>query len=352
MNYYYAKDSKIELVSFNKYTIDTNGIIRNKKTGKIVRPYNTQAGYKAASVMNNAGRKCNIFIGRAIASTYLGSPPTPDHTADHIDRDNNNDTLENIRWATKIEQVNNRVMPPNNKSTFIIVKDGLEKTASDWVGHLKNLKNKFNREYTEGMIIKYAQHKHHGFAYKDYPNLPGEMWKEIDGSKSTRSHWEISNMSRVKCITNHAENVLEGERLSLVNGYPCIMFGQCHIIAFKTFFPNLWKAKKLDEIVLHEDDDRLDFRPHKLRLGTRGENGIEAHDNGCFDGTDRKRQKCLSYINGIYEKEHDSHHDAVRYLKSIGFEKAAQSKISLVISEKRKDGGPKIAYGRTWKLSV
>jgi hypothetical protein len=40
-------------------------------------------------------------------------------------------------------------------------------------------------------------------------------------------------------------------------------------------------------MVLHEDDDKEDFRPHKLRLGTRSDNAKDAHDNGKFDSTKR-----------------------------------------------------------------
>lgn len=128
------------------------------------------------------------------------------------------------------------------------------------------------REYTKTMIGDYARKKQHGFSYKEYPDLVGEVWKEISGSRNARGRWEISNMNRVKYITKHAENVLSGERLGLKGGYPKIMINghdcSCHIIAFKTFYPEVWIAKKPNEIVLHEDDDILDFRPHMIMDAT------------------------------------------------------------------------------------
>ena len=79
------------------------------------------------------------------------------------------------------------------------------------------------------------------------------------------------------------------------NGYPSVFINGknwlCHILAFKTFFPNEWDAKNPDEMILHEDDDKMDFRPHKLRIGTRSENATDAHDNGCHDGTKTSRIK-------------------------------------------------------------
>jgi hypothetical protein len=70
----------------------------------------------------------------------------------------------------------------------------------------------------------------------------------------------------------------------------------------------------------------------------------DAHDNGCHDGTKTARTRCVSYINGVFETEHDSQTEAAKYLKLIGFEKGNISAIGKVINEQRCS-----AYGRTWK---
>jgi hypothetical protein len=235
-------------------------------------------------------------------------------------------------------------MPSIKKDAFIVCKDGVEKTINEWVVYLKDEKNKLGREYTGKMITKYAHQKQNGFSYKEYPDLHGEVWKDIIDSKNWKGYWRISNMNRVKYTTNHAENVLSGERLGLKSGYPTIAHGQCHILAFAAFFPEEYANKKPNEIVLHTDDDRLDFRPHKLRLGTCSENMKDAYDNGKYDGTKAARMRCVSYIKDVFEKEHDSQHDATRYLKTIGCHKATVGKISQALS-----GDRKTAYGRTWK---
>jgi len=128
--------------------------------------------------------------------------------------------------------------------------------------------------------------------------------------------------------------------------YPRIVLGQCHVLAFAAFFPEEYAAKKPEEIILHQNDDKLDFRPHMLRIGTKSENMIDAHDNGCHDGTKTARVKCASYVNGEFEKEHDSKSDAVRYLKSIGFSRADERNINKMLSDERQT-----AYKRTWKLA-
>ena len=83
-----------------------------------------------------------------------------------------------------------------------------------------------------------------------------------------------------------------------------------------------------------------------LQIGTKSENCSEAHDNGCHNGTKSERVKCASYINGVLEKEHDGKSGAMRYLKSIGYDKASDRNI-----EKALSGDRKTAYGRAWKLA-
>ena len=347
LEYYYANGFH---VIFDKYTIDTSGVVMNKKSGKILNTFKTRE-YNRCLVYDNDNKKRKIYIGRAIMSTFEGPPPSPKHTADHINQNSKNDTLENLRWLCQKGQKQNRTMPKTFKTAFIIVKNDEEKTLKEWINYLKDEKNHMGREYTIGMINQYAKKRQHGFAYKEYPDLPGEVWKEIAGSANIKGRWEISDMCRVKYITNNTENILSGERLRLQGCYPSVcMNGRnwlCHILAFMTFFPEEYATKKSNDIVLHENDNKLDFRPHKLRLGTHSDNTKDAYDNGCYDGTKSVRMKCASYIEGIYEKEYDSQSDAMRYLKSNGYDKARVSPISMALSGERKT-----AYGRVWKLST
>jgi hypothetical protein len=347
---YYSKDGT--LTEFNKYTIE-NGIIKNEK-GEPIAYRKKKDKYNTCSVYDDSGKQRILRVARAIASTMYGPPPTLAHTADHIDRNRGNDTDDNIQWATKLEQNTNQDRPETYKTAFLVGRYGKnEKTINDWIDYLnsKGEKNHMGREYTKDMIKMYAIHKQHGFSYKEYPDLPDEIWKEIIGSKNRKGRWEVSDMNRVKYVTNHAENVLSGDRLGLMSGYPTVKINGkhwlCHILSFMTFFPEDYANKKPNEIVLHEDDDPLDFRPYKLRLGTQSENAIDAHDNGKRDETKPARMKCVSYIDDIYEIMHDSQTEAVKYLRHIGYEKASNGRISDMLNP---ETTRKSAYGRTWKL--
>ena len=56
------------------------------------------------------GKLVNVRVYNLVAHTFLGPPPSLDHTADHIDRDSENNSLDNIRWATFKDQNRNRIM--------------------------------------------------------------------------------------------------------------------------------------------------------------------------------------------------------------------------------------------------
>jgi len=348
---YYFEDGTH--VIFDKYVIDIYGVIRNSKTMQVLNT-RKMGKYNVCSIIQDCGEKTrDIRICRAIASTFHGLPPTPKHTADHKNRNHDEDTMDNIQWLDKSGQNKNRDYPETYKSALIIEKNDIEKSAQEWGEHLKGQINPYGRDYTEDKIRYYAQKNIHGFSYKKYPDLQDEIWKEISWSNNTRGRWEISNMNRVKYITKFAENVLSGERLGLDKGYPTICINNthwhCHILSFMTFFPDEYNMRRSNENILHEDDDKLDFRPHKLRLGTQSENTKDAYENGKYEGTKSERMKCASYIDDVFEKEHESQHDAVKYLKSIGYDKASRSGVRQALASYR-DEKIIIRYGRTWRI--
>jgi len=332
-----------------KYMIDTLGILRYvTPRGDRESPSISwdKSGYANVTITHDK-KPYTLRVARIVASTFLGPPPDPSYTADHTNKNRKDDRIDNIRWASRSEQSKNRDMPETYKSAYIIVNETLneEMTAEEWTDEFK----KPNGEsYTSNSIKQFAREKKHGFHVKEYPDLEGEIWKPVVGSENNNGRWEVSNMSRMKYITKHAENVFSGERLGLKQGYPTVFINgknvKCHIVVFKTWFPELYASMKPNEEILHEKDDRLDFRPEKLRIGTRPMNMEDAYDNGKFDDTKAERQKCASYIDGVFEKEHESQDDAAKYLKENGWPKATPGHISKVLQGKRLT-----AYGRTWK---
>jgi hypothetical protein len=316
LEYYFRFGDKVEHVIFDQYTIDTGGNITNKKTGK--RTASILSGKYYRTCLQNNNTRCSILIARAIASTFIGPPPSWKYTADHVDRNSTNDVLDNIRWASVEEQNINRTTPDFNKDAFIIVKNNVEKTAKEWA----KIENK-----TEECIRDRARNKRLGFSYKEYPDLPGEVWKYVSTSKDNRGVWWISNQCRIKYITKHAENVIYEDRLGLIMGYPRITINKVsylvHDIVFKTFYPDEYKNKTDDMVICHINDIRTDFRPENLELGSTSDNMTQAYGNGKYEGTKTDRQKCMSTDAFGNQETHESQHAAARYLRALGYSNEA-----------------------------
>jgi hypothetical protein len=327
--------------------IDENGVVY-KLNGEPKTCSTNSSGYRMCT-MKAKNTLYNIRVARAMASTFIGHPPNLTYTADHINRNRQDDSLDNIRWVDKSEQVINRDYPKTHKFAFIISRGDDEMTANDWVIHLENQKNHMGRTYTKKMILHYAINKQHGFSYKSYPDLHGEVWKIIEYSKNRKGHWEISNKCRVKYVmSTGVEHVLTSEDVSIRGGYPSIGINRkncyIHIECFKAFYPEEYTAMKKEDVIMHEQDNKIVFTLDKLRIGTHSENIKDAHDNGKYDGTKTGRIKCVSFINGVFEKEHESQKAAADYLKEKGWVKAKSGRISEVLNNKRQS-----AYERTWK---
>lgn len=348
---YYAYDGSHMI--FTKYKITEEGVIINVDTKKVKSHYTNDDGYNRVSVRDDDGTPRSILIGRALASTFIGKPPTTEHTADHIDRNRLNDTKANIRWLHKEGQADNQTRPAELNSAFTITREDdngnyEEHTAKEWVEVLKDERTRLGRKYTANCISHYARDKLYGFRYKTFQNLPREVWKVVKGSKNNKGgEWQISSRGRVKYVTSYAENVLTATQLHKSGGYPVIRINgvrkKCHEISFMTFSPKRYACRKKGDVIMHIEDNKLDFRPHKLCLGSKGDNGTSAHDNGSYDGTQKARKTCISYINDVFEKEHASIIDAVRYLRENDYPRAVISNISISIRDNLK------RYNRTWK---
>ena len=347
---YYYNDGRH--VIFDKYDIDMFGNIYNKTT-RIQLSYYRSNGYNMVTIYDHSNKKCGLRVSRASVSTFHGKPPSVEHSAEHIDCNNkDNDIVCELTWIDPSGQTKNRICPGEKLNSYIIIRDDIEMTRKEWVRYLSNQKNSHGREYTETMIKHYATRKQYGFSYKVYDDLPGETWYKVRNSENRQGHWEISDKNRIARVSKHARNVVDATRFGFTNDHPIMGINgkdrMIHDVAFEAYYPDAYAAKKPEEMILHKHDDKLDFRPHTLYIGDKTMNSLDAYNNGRHDGTKTARMKCCSYINGIFEKLHESQEDAAKYLKLHGYPRARGSKISMVLSLLYKENKVISRYGRTW----
>ena len=99
------------------YSISNLGNVRNDKSNRILKQFINPNGYKVVIIYKD-GIKQNFKLHRLIANAFLLNPDNK-NCVDHIDQDKLNNSISNLRFATKSENCQNRKKQINNKSGVV-----------------------------------------------------------------------------------------------------------------------------------------------------------------------------------------------------------------------------------------
>lgn len=156
------------------YVPGTNGLLQVSDVGRVWQ-YNTQRRKwmdpKTPTILRHGypttvHQKKIYRVHYLMMISFIGPPPSPDHTVDHIckydgdwQRERSDNRLENLRWATKAEQTKNR-----SKSGRRI--DCTENTQTETVHEDEEFR------MVEGVLVsQYGRTKNKsGVAYTPVPN--------------------------------------------------------------------------------------------------------------------------------------------------------------------------------------
>jgi hypothetical protein len=92
---------------FETYEASTLGNIRNKD-GHLMSVIETEKGYYKVNLrdFDNNSKKLQRLVSRLVAITFIPNPENKPEV-DHIDRNPKNNTVKNLRWVTRTEQMLN-----------------------------------------------------------------------------------------------------------------------------------------------------------------------------------------------------------------------------------------------------
>lgn len=280
------------------YEVSNLGNVKNKTTNKILKP-SVKSGYFNLSLsLNNKFRK-TLRVHRLVATAFIPNSENK-YTVNHKDHNRLNNNVENLEWATTIEQNQHRRKCSKEIQELVssravwrvdaITNEKLQyfktiKFASQWIfdNNLTSVK-----EFNEGNNIKTKicavarNNRKTTFGYKwvydttDVNIYENEIWKEIppeiiDDVKG----YTVSNYGRIKSHKGRITNGYNHESGYLwVSIFPKQYL--LHRIVAKVFIPNTENKEQVN----HKDGNKSNCNLENLEWMTCSENSQHCHDTG------------------------------------------------------------------------
>ncbi len=100
---------------FTNYVLNIAGELRNNKTGKLRKWCSHGDGYLRVELKQAPATPKNILQHRAICCLFKPNPRNLPEV-DHINRNPSDNRIDNLEWASRIEQMHNRGVRIDNTS--------------------------------------------------------------------------------------------------------------------------------------------------------------------------------------------------------------------------------------------
>jgi hypothetical protein len=94
-----------EIKGYENYQISIDGLIKNKKTNKVLKARGNNNQYPHVLLYGNSKR--DVQIGRLVAETFISNPNSLPEV-NHEDGNKWNNHISNLKWVTKSENCKHR----------------------------------------------------------------------------------------------------------------------------------------------------------------------------------------------------------------------------------------------------
>lgn len=147
-------DDFVEVPLFSGYLVSSEGMLKNSRTGKQLKPINYR-GYRCFMVKADDGRRKMLMRHRAVAMSHLGMPSDPALQVNHKDGKPGNDWVGNLEWATGKENVKHAIESGLSRINFVVDVTDLETNEVTRFNSIKAFCEKWNqRPGTVGLHLR------------------------------------------------------------------------------------------------------------------------------------------------------------------------------------------------------
>jgi hypothetical protein len=128
-----ADETFVVIAKYPRYLVSNFGMVKNAKTGKVLRGCPDENGYLTACLCDADG-KHTVTIHRLVALAFLDNVHDK-RCVDHINGNRADNHVSNLRWATSLENRFNSASHVGSSSSFKGV--SWNKKAKKWHASLK-----------------------------------------------------------------------------------------------------------------------------------------------------------------------------------------------------------------------
>ena len=272
-----------QLVDYKNYEVSSFGQVRNKKTGRILKPCNN-GGYLYVGLSLN-GQTKSFSVHRLVASIYLDNLDNKPHV-NHKDKNKCNNVLDNLEWMTTEEQMQHKsiglVYKSNkNRQIYRLSKDdeilnffNSIEDAGKWTFDNKLTTSIHNGRNAISNCVNGLSKTAYNFKWKFVDNsLENEEWREInlknifDKEIVSEKKYYVSNLGRFK---NSYGTIMDNYKPN-ENGYVRVYVHQktfgIHILVANTFLENPENKKTVN----HIDGNKSNNKVENLEFATNKE---------------------------------------------------------------------------------
>ncbi len=126
-----------KLPNFSRYRIYPDGRVWSEITNKYLKPRTNTQGYIYYRFVDDDKVRRHFFLHKAVASAYVPNPENKQQV-DHIDRNNKNNDIANLRWVSPTENSLNK--KAYGKIPYRYISELTAGRANSW--HMALYKNK------------------------------------------------------------------------------------------------------------------------------------------------------------------------------------------------------------------